>query len=466
MEPNWFAYFALASWPLVALYLYSTRPLAEATLWTILGAVLLLPTGAAIKLQGIPALDKVSVGNLAALIGCLLVSRRPPRFWNGFGIVEALVLTCLISPFITAELNTDPIVIGNRILPPEDHYDAVSSVVGALLFILPFFLGRQFLNSSADVEKILRTLVIAGLLYSIPTLFEVRMSPQLHNWIYGFFPVSVAPEMRGGGAFRPVVFLATGLALTFFMMTTVAAAACLWRTRARVVQLPAAAITGYLTTVLLLCNSLAAQLYGALALVLIRLTKPRLQVLVAVVLVSIALLYPMLRAGDLVPTATMVDAAATFSNTRAGSLQMRFDQEKQLLDHANPRLFFGWGRWGRNRVYDESGNDISLTDGSWAIVVGIFGLVGFFVQFTLLSLPVFRAAFALKFTESAHDKIQLATLTLIVAISVFDLLPNAFLTPWTWLIAGALLGRAERLIVVARRRMTSKSHVILREAAN
>jgi len=35
---------------------------------------------------------------------------------------------------------------------------------------------------------------------------------------------------------------------------------------------------------------------------------------------------------------------------------------------------------------------------------------------------------------------------------MIDLLPNASLSPWTWLLAGALLGRAEQLYALAHQR--------------
>ena len=58
VNPNWVAYIALLIWPGVALYLYSSLPFGKATLWTILGAYLLLPVGAQIKFAGVPAFDK------------------------------------------------------------------------------------------------------------------------------------------------------------------------------------------------------------------------------------------------------------------------------------------------------------------------------------------------------------------------------------------------------------------------
>src|SRR5262249_39052253 len=158
-------------------------------------------------------------------------------------------------PFITAELNGDPIVLADRTLPAETHYDALSAVVAQLIFLLPFFLGRHLLRGSADNEEVLRTLVVAGLLYSVPMLFEVRMSPQLHTWIYGYFPHQFAQQMREGG-FRPVVFMGHGLIVAFFAMTTVVAAAAFWRMRAPVLRLPSAGVTAYLGGVLVLCKTL------------------------------------------------------------------------------------------------------------------------------------------------------------------------------------------------------------------
>src|SRR5258708_11362367 len=113
---------------------------------------------------------------------------------------------------------------------------------------------------------------------------------------------------------------------------------------------------------------------------------------------------------------------------------------------------FGWGRFGRNRIYDEdTGKDLSITDGTWIITMGQFGFFGFLAEFGLLSLAVVRATSALKYTQTAHDQVFLAALALILAINMIDLLPNSSLSPWTWLLAGALLGRAEALRARARK---------------
>ena len=165
----------------------------------------------------------------------------------------------------------------------------------------------------------------------------------------------------------------------------------------------------------------------------------------------IALAYPALRIADLVPTASILEVADNLNTARAASLKTRFDNEDQLLQHAMERIWFGWGRYGRSRIYNEYGKDVTLSDGGWIIRIGTFGVFGFLAEFGLLALSVFRAASALRFVQSMLDAILLAALGLIVAINLVDSLPNSSISPWTWLLSGALLGRAEAAHAASRR---------------
>lgn len=450
--PNLFAFAALLAWPLVAVWLYRTYPIGRATIWTILGGFLLLPVGTEFKFEMIPAFDKGSIPNLAALLGCILVARRLPRLGYGLGLAEVLILMLLVGPFITSSLNTDDISAGRFVFSGVGYYDALSAVASQFLAFIPFILARQFLREASDTTDILRALTIAGLAYSLPILFEFRMSPQLHTWTYGYFPSAWIQQVRDGG-FRPVVFIGHGLGLAFFFTTTVVASAALWRMRTRITRFPPVGLTAYLGGVLVLCKSLGPVIYSAVLVPLIRWATLRTQLRLAVVLVCISLAYPTLRTIDLVPTSFLLDTAESISEERAKSLQTRFQNEQVLLDHASKRVWFGWGRFGRNRAIDPDSVDFRIiTDGYWVILVGVFGLVGFVSVFGLLALSVFRARSALRFADPNSDGIALAALALIVAVNMIDLLPNASLTPWTWLMAGALLGRAEALRSAARRR--------------
>jgi hypothetical protein len=408
---------------------------------------MLLPVDANIKIAMIPGFDKSSIPNLAALFGCVIVGRKFVRFSNGSGLAKLLIVTLLISPFITSELNSDEVIVGGKILPGVGIYDAGSAVIGQFITLIPFFLGRQILRGRIETEEILRVLVLAGLVYSLPALFEIRMSPQLHTWIYGYFPHMFLQQMRDNG-FRPVVFMGHGLLTSFFFCTTAVAAAAFWRTNTQVVRtlrVPAGVITAYLSIVLVLCKTASSMIYGAILVPLVRFARPKIQLSVAVMLVSVALLYPMLRMGELVPTNVALDLAGSISQDRKESLENRFANENKLVERASQRFLFGWGRYGRSFIYDANGNETSQTDGWWAIILGEFGFIGFLAQFGLLVLPVFTALRTLRFAESPQDKIFLSALALIVAINIFDLLPNSSIRPWTWLIAGALLGRTEEL---------------------
>ncbi|MEH2526199.1 MULTISPECIES: hypothetical protein [unclassified Bradyrhizobium] len=447
---NWLASIALLAWPAVALFLYRTRSFSEATVWTILGALLLLPSQVSIKLQMVPAIDKNSVANLSALAACLLLAPRTKRVGVSVGLAGLLAVIYILAPVATSALNNDTVIIGGRLLPGVGLYDGISALLSQLILLLPFFIARRFLREAKDIEAIFFALALAGLIYSLPMLFEVRMSPQLSTWIYGYFPSSYAGEMRYGG-FRPVVFMSNGISAAFFLSTSFLAAVVLSRVKSPINGLPATPVSVYLGAVLVLCKSAGALVYAVALGFLLRWIKPIVQVRVAVLLVSIAVLYPVLRMADLFPDKQLVELSATINQERADSLKFRFDQERTLLAHASERFMFGWGRYGRNRVYEESGTDVSITDGLWILTLGQFGFAGFIAQFGLLTIPVFRAARVLKQIGSAREKIFIAALAIIVAITAVEQLPNASITAWSWLLVGALLGRVEEISLTRSR---------------
>jgi hypothetical protein len=268
-------------------------------------------------------------------------------------------------------------------------------------------------------------------------------------------PRSFIQQMREGG-FRPMVFTGHGLIAALFMSTALVAAATLWRVRLRLPTFYPGSAVGWLGVMLVLCKSLASLGYGIVFAPQVMLLKPRMVVRIASLVVLLTFFYPLLRSFDLFPTTELVSVAESISSERADSLKFRFDQEKLLLERVSERPIFGWGRYGRSRVYEEeSGKDITVTDGRWIVTLGQFGLVGFFAEFGLLLIPVLGAARALRYAPSFEDKMFLTGLAAISAINTVDLLPNAALSPWNWLIAGALLGRSEALLIVGSQPLKS-----------
>src|SRR4051812_14932879 len=153
MTPNWFASFALIVWPLVSIYLYKSQPVVKATLWTILGAQLLLPVGTFFKFAMVPQLDKYSISSICVLVGCMLVTGRFVKLGQKFGAVEALIGAYLLSPLVTSLLNGDPIYVGSTVLPGLGVYDGLSAVLGQFVLLVPFFIGRQLLRRPEDLQS-------------------------------------------------------------------------------------------------------------------------------------------------------------------------------------------------------------------------------------------------------------------------------------------------------------------------
>jgi hypothetical protein len=450
--PNLASYVALLGWPLVACTLYFLLPASRATLWTILGAQLLLPVGAAIKFNMVPAFDKASIPNLAAMIGCLIISKtRAANRQNRIGLFEILVAVYVCSPFVTAIFNTDPIVLANDVLPPQSFYDSLSAAISQAIFLIPLLLGRAFLAGSDDIEQVLRIFVTGMLAYALLLLFEIRMSPQLHVWLYGYAPSDFVQAVRDGG-YRPMAFMGHGLSAALFLMMAIVSATALWKIETGRFKGIFAGQAVFLSVVLLLSKSLGALIYALVLVPLVKLATPQRQMRAAKFIVLIALMYPVLRSVDLVPTRTIIEAASMISVDRADSLNVRFVNEEALLRRASERFFFGWGRYGRSRIYDpDTGKDLSVTDGRWAITLGQFGMIGFLAEFGLFAFVIFRAASAISSSRSAKDNTIMAALALILSINALNLLPNAALFPWTMLITGSLLGRSEKLKAIRRR---------------
>jgi hypothetical protein len=440
---NWFAYFMLFSWPVVVAFFVNKYSLKKAILWSIIGAVLFLPEMLSVDLPLLPPLNKSSVTTLTLFFTLMITGKSLKIFQSGW--TNKLFIIYLLTLFISAELNNFPVYTGGAILPSISHYDALSTLIRFFIDFLPFIFGRRFLNDLNDNEYIFRVLTIVGLFYSVLMLFEIRMSPQLHNWIYGYTPAQFIQNMRAGG-FRPIVFLGGGLPLAFMFSTFLLAAFALLKNNVRVVRFSPLLVVCYMSVVLVLCKTWSPIAYAFIGMILIFKTRPKTQIKFAWAMALFAFFFPIFRTMDLIPTQAMVEFVADFDIERAQSLGFRFDNEDALLHRAMERPFFGWGGWGRNRIFDSStGQDISVTDGKWIIELGANGLMGFISYFGLLILPIFYSLKVIDKIGEYRQKVWIATQTLILAFCVIDLLPNANMGAIHLLLAGSLLGQAEQI---------------------
>jgi hypothetical protein len=441
--PNSLAFLMLAIWPVVVGVLFQRLAPRRALVWGLLGAYLLLPPPpAGFDFPLMPVLDKQSLPSLAVLAFALIFVGGRISLWPESRIARLLILIFVFSPVATVLTNREPVIVGIVHLPGLKLIEAAALVILQGLVLVPFLLGRSLLADAKGQREIMLALLIGGLIYSLPMLLEVRLSPQLNIWIYGYFQHVFEQMVRGGG-FRPIVFLYHGLWAALFMMTATIAAIALFRAegaRGRVYLI----LAWYLGIVLVLCKSLGAVLYAIALAPLVLLLGRMMQLRLAVVIALAALTYPAMKAGHMVPDDFLVGQAAQISAERAASLQFRFDNENILFERAQLKPLFGWGSWGRNHEYDPEGGDfLTVTDGRWVITLGVFGWVGYLAEFGLLALPILLLWFWAR--RLPPDQVGPLTwsLVLLLAFNFVDLIPNATLTPLTWLIAGSLLGSAE-----------------------
>jgi len=401
-----------------------------------------LPERVGFQFEGLPDLGKREISVLSALLGCLvwcpgrLVRARPGRG------LESLVFALIAANFVTAATNRSWLFYGPKTLQGLTTWDAISETgADVLTFGLPFFLGRALFWSRSDLIDLMKVLAIAGLVYAPLVLFEIRMSPMLNVWVYGFHQHSWAQVHRFGG-FRPLVFMHHGLALSVFVLITAIAATTLARIRQPLLGFPSGVPAGFLAILLLLCRSLGSIAYGIAVLPLVAFAKPRWQLRAAVALSLCVLLYPAMRTAKVFPTERILTAASWISPERAASLETRFQSEDLLAEKAAQRIGFGWGPKGRNIVYDDRGRGTVITDGFWIIILGQKGLVGFYLTFGLLLLPVFLARNRLSRIAKREDRLLVSGLALLAVVYVVDLVPNGLFTSLPFFFAGTLTSGA------------------------
>lgn len=434
------AWTMLLSWPVVAMTMFRAISTPAALCATIIGGYLLLPEQVRYKVPGLPSFGKETITVLVALLACLLI--RPPqgapkgfvpRSMLGFGLL-ALFAVGTVATVLT---NSDTLFANGRVFPAIPPSDSLVLLLDLFVFLIPFFLGRKFLATSAAQLRGLKVMVGFALLYSLMALFEIRMSPQLNNWIYGFFPHSFEQHVRGGG-YRPLVFLNHGLWLAIFLATATLAAIGLTKVVPKEEKAVFLLSALWLYGTLFLTKSLGAFLITTLLAAMWFFLPMRLLRMGLIGLICVVLTYPVLRTIDIVPVDQFVNMASKVSTDRAGSLNFRIRVEEGLLEHARERYALGWGEFGRNLAVDVEGIRTVVPDGYWVISIGSGGYVRYFSEFGLLCL----GALTLLFRRKEIDTVSLTVLILLTA-NLIDLLPNGTLTMVTWLWAGALLGRTE-----------------------
>jgi len=435
---------ALMLWPFVGLVFFRTLGLHAAIAATIIGGYLLLPTQGGFNLPLLPAVNKGFVLSVTALVLAIAFARRSgtesqPGWIPRSPVIVALIGLLVLGGIGTALTNSDPVWTGAGAIGGMRPYDAGSAVMNLAISLIPFLIARKYFATPESHRTLLTVLVVAGVGYALLALYEVRMSPQLNRIVYGYFPHDWQQHVRAGG-FRPVVFLNHALWLAIFLSCATLAAFGLWRIGGTPWR------SGFLLGgVWLLGTVFLAKSNGAIGITMLLLPLVlflpfRMQILAAAAIATALTVYPVLRTSGIAPTDLAVEIFGKVRPGSEGSLEYRLRHEDMLLDKAVQRPVFGWGGWGRARIYDEQGRDITVTDGHWIIVFSNGGWVQYVGSLGLLTYAVF--ALALRWRRYELDPAT-AVLSIVLAANMLDLIPNATQTQVTLLLAGALAGRLE-----------------------
>jgi hypothetical protein len=428
--PNILAYGMILLWPFIAILFYKKFDTVTATFWTIVGGYMLLPAKTVFDFPMVPPIGKDEMSAIAALIGCVVIKNKKIAFLGANNLQKTLIGLLLFIPLINVFFNSEPMFNGKIWVQGLTLYDAIGQVVLQYLQLLPFVIAISIVKNIDDLEKIIRLLVVAGLVYTVPVLFEIRMSPQLHTWVYGFFPHEFAQQIRFSG-FRAVVFMGHGLLVSTFLFVCVCAAAIQVKIGTQREKIRNIFIFGYLLLVLMASKSVGAIILGVLLSLSILFLFISMQKIIVKTIVAIFLLYPTLSILGLIPYEGIVSFISDFSVDRAGSIDFRFTHEKTLLDHAYEKALIGWGSWGRNILAG------SVPDGYWIIIYGKYGAVYFYALFSLFILPAISKLKDKSIT--LRERSIYMGYSLILAGVIFDQIPNASLgSSWFWYLSGCL----------------------------
>ncbi len=468
---NGFGYLVMICWIPIVLLLFSRLPVQHAVILSFLVAWLFLPMMSSFSNGGLTHFTKISVTCGSVMLAVAIFDFYRIQQFRPHWVDISLIVWCFC-PLLSSLTNALGL------------YDGLSSSFTQIMtWGVPYFLGRLYLGSLKGLQQLAIGIVWGGLIYVPLCLIEIRLSPQLHQWLYGFSPQSFEQAMRYGG-YRPIVFMQHGLMVGIWMMMATFVAFALWRTgmlRQLLMQfakdslgedndaaqgnrkspqsktLVREPVLGAATggVLLLLITSILLKSTGASFLLMVGIGlfmtlqwgRTALPLMVIALMLSGYLIFA--STGGLTPgvIAQVSTTVTQLSDAeRSASLVFRLENEAQLSKKARLQPIFGWAGWGRARVLNEYGQDTSVTDSLWIITFGNYGLVGLWSWAGTMLLPILGFVL-LKYPPATWGYPQVvpaAVLAIGLMLYTIDCLSNAMTNPIYMLIAGGLAGIVAR----------------------
>ena len=419
---------ALWGWIPVVVAIFAFLPPRKAVITTFILAWLFLPVYA-YNISGLPNYTKVTATCVGTILGvvCYDTQRLISFKFHCFDI-PLLIWCCL--------------PIASSLSNGLGLYDGFSTALNYFtLWGLPFFIGRMYFNTLGGLRELAIGIFIGGLVYIPFCLYEIRMSPQLHNIVYGVHQHSFGQTVRFGG-YRPMVFMEHGLAVGLWMAASFLVG--IW------LKISSALKTKWILAIKLLlallfgttvfCKSLGSIVLLVIGMLVLLSLKWLRNFLPIFGLLIIAPVYITIRCADVWSGAELIQLVERYiSSDRARSLQFRIDNEEALKRKALQRPLFGWGGWDRSTVYINERRLVA--DSLWIKALGKNGLLGLITLTLFLLLPVLRLWQNFRPGLWVNSTVApAASLAVLVNLYMLDNLLNNMENPIFLLAAGGLTG--------------------------
>ena len=448
-HPNILVPLILFGWIPVVLLVFSQLPPRKAVILLFMLGWMFLPSGegAIFKIQGIPEYTKSSATCLGILAAALLFDAPALGRLRWHWADLPMALFCA-SPMFSS--------LANGLGAYDGFSESFKEVVK---WGMPYLVGRIYFSDREALGELVAGVFVGSLAYIPFCVAEMIISPQLHRLLYGYHQHSFSQTVRYGG-FRPMVFMDHGLMVGMWMAA--GAAAGLWLFYCgglglhlhRLFNLPSKAgrtpmfsapLLGALVA-LSLVMAVAVKSTGAVILLAVALASlfvaARLRFIVpALLLLIVYPVYVGLRAYQVWDGTSLVAMVAKKSIDRAQSLEFRIENENKLAIKGVERPVFGWGGWGRSRVYDENGRDLTVTDGQWIILLGTRGFFAIIVFTLVMGMPLLLLWWRCPLpTWRTPEVAPLAFMAVWLLVYMIDCIPNSMINPIFTLFIGGMIG--------------------------
>lgn len=430
LQPNFLVPVVLFSWPLIVVALFLAMPSRRAVITSVVLAWLFLPNYQ-YEFIGFPEYNKMTVTSVSLFLATLIFDPNRVLSFRPKWMDAPMAALCL-APMLSSLTNGLGV------------YDGLSEANNQFMrWGLPYFIGRVYFTDYAGLRELAIGIFIGGLVYLPFCWFEMRMSPQLHRIVYGYHQHAFSQTIRFGG-YRPMVFLQHGLMVGMWMTTATLAGLALWQTGGiRTIRgVPMWLFVGALFITTIMCRSSGALVLlvaGIFVFIAVRYLRTMLPI---AALAGVCVVYIVLRGSGMWDGHQLVDITNNvFGSDRAESVHTRIYNEEALAAKARQQWLFGWGGWGRSRIQDARGKDISITDSQWVITLGCngaFGVAALLAATLLPPLLLYRRAPVPWWNHPVAA--PAASLAVVVVLWMIDNLMNAMFNPVYVVVIGGIAG--------------------------